>query len=619
MASDVFDEDEHNPAVFFEHDPDEDDLNVGYWTRKDGSRVYGPGDMQTVKALHAQGKAKLDEAGSALAGGDHASAPSPPATRGDAASAASNLAGAGPESLDQQFLNSTTGAEQDEKNEAIGGSQPAPPQPSPAAPVPAQPQAQPLPAPQLPGAARGPARYTDSAKNSESQSLTSGAQSSVARTGSAQDKGEFEQQQGAIEQGYQRQEQAQEQGAQSVVDAQQERKRALMQMAVDRETATAAAQASNEARKQAVIKKYQEVDSRKTDMNGLWKDKGALGTSLGLLGVALRSLNSTKFGGPNTALQSIQEQKRQNLQAQMEDRNSELRGLERELGSIEAAAPMLEARMNDALIKRIDAMTLDEKSATVLANAKTMKAQLETESAAKKAESAKAYYGTLATQQAVNSQQTNQQQTDVERQRLSGAGVADKGGPKRMTPKELAETDQAWEEQGVPPEQRALLWRQNGYSPPTGKTAAEYKRESQGSESDKRNEDQGKMASVQEASGNYARALGGVRKDGQWVKGGTPASDEEQEAAREALRVALHGAGYDEKAAKGATPETPGFANNLLYFVPFGHALASDITPEKQFANLNAAESALRPRLNEKDRAGKRAGDPANFGFAPQR
>ena len=63
------------------------------------------------------------------------------------------------------------------------------------------------------------------------------------------------------------------------------------------------------------------------------------------------------------------------------------------------------------------------------------------------------------------------------RERVSGAGVGGEGGPKRMTPREIAEADQAWEEQGVPQEERARLWRENGYEAPSGKTAAEYKRE----------------------------------------------------------------------------------------------------------------------------------------------
>ena len=248
-----------------------------------------------------------------------------------------------------------------------------------------------------------------------------------------------------------------------------------MQMAADKEAVTAAAQASGEARKQQVIKKYQEVDSRKTDMNGLWKDKGALGTTLGLLGVALRSLNATKFGGPNTALQSIQEQKRQNIDAQMADRTSELRGLERELGSIEAAAPMLEARMNDALSKRLDAMMVDEKSATALANAKQLKAGFETEKAAKMAESAKAYYGTLATQQARQTATGQTQGTEMGRSRLSGAGVGGEG--KGRDPLEDAkrglELDKMYEERGLPKEapERQAARRMAGVRSEVGESA----------------------------------------------------------------------------------------------------------------------------------------------------
>jgi hypothetical protein len=162
-------------------------------------------------------------------------------------------------------------------------------------------------------------------------------------------------------------------------------------------------------------------------MNGLWKEKGALGTTLGLLGVALRSITATKFGGPNTAMQSLQEQRKQNLQAQMEDRDSELRGLERELGSLDAAVPMLEARMRDAEAKRLEAMMADEKSQEVIANGNRLVSQLQIERDQKLAESAKAYYGTVAKQQATSQASTLTEGQSVERGVVSGAGVGGEG------------------------------------------------------------------------------------------------------------------------------------------------------------------------------------------------
>lgn len=583
----VYDDDEETPPIGFEQDPEDDEIGNGTWIYADGSRKYGKGDPQMARDLADR-------------------APSPTAET--------------PELPSGEPLTAEERAPLEaspEEISALGGSAPeaggTTEAPKPLAQPEQAPQAAPLAAPALPGA-RGPARYTDKAESTDQQSLSQSNQSSVSRTGSAQSLGEFQQQQGDISRGYERQGQAQEEGANSVVAAQQQRKNALIQMAADKETVTAAAQASNEARKQQVIKKYQEVDSRKTDINQLWKDKGALGTTLGLLGVALRSLNATKFGGPNTALQSIQEQKKQAIQAQLEDRNSELRGLERELGSIEAAAPMLEARMNDALSKRLDAMTIDEKSATVLANAKTMKEQLATESAKLKADSAKTYWGNIATQQSQGIQAGRTQGTSLSRDRLSGAGIGG-AGQKRMTPKELAEADQAWEEQGKSQEERAELWRANGYQPPTGKTAAEYKRDKElAGDDDKRNEDQGKIAGVQDAGGAYARALGFVREGDTWKPGGKKGTGEEQDAAREAYRTSLRAAGYDEKAAKGATPEA---GNALLEALPFGFLFSGDATPEEQAAKLNATERALRPRLNPADRGAPRRGDPRAFGFQP--
>jgi hypothetical protein len=484
----AFDDDEEDPPVGFEQDPEDDDIGHGDWTYADGSKRYGAGDPELAKTLLSKS--------ASMANGGAEEAPS----------------------LDDQFLSSTTGAERDEnlpdEPQPLGGAAPEAPE-----------QAQaPVTPPALPGA-RGPARYTDRSESTDQTSASQSNQSSISRTGSAQDLGEFQQQQGDIAQGYERQGQAQEQGANSVVAAQQQRKNALMQMAADKEAVTAAAQASAEARKAQVIKKYQEVDSRKTDINALWKDKGALGTTLGLLGVALRSLNATKFGGPNTALQSIQEQKRQNIQAQLDDRNSELRGLERELGSIEAAAPMLEARMNDALSKRIDAMTIDEKSATVLANAKTMKAQLETEKASKIAESAKAYYGTLAQQQSQGSQLGRTQGTSVGRDRLSGAGVGGEGGsgdPLEAMKKAL-EADKLMEERGLPkdaPERQAVR-RMAGLQTPVGETAPERTNREQSERTAREeaafSEDQAKAESAYVTIGELGTTGGLVRKDGKWT------------------------------------------------------------------------------------------------------
>ncbi len=562
-------DDEENPPVGFERDPESDDIQDGTWIYADGTRKYGSGDPQLAQQL--LGKS------AGLAG-------APPAPTSDA--------------TDQAFLASTTGAEQDEQS--------PPPEPAPEASAPlaqsaaVPPPPVPPPAPTLGAGQSGSRLPVKSLKDTASEKNEQSAQSSesVSRTGSAQDKGEFQQQQADIAKGYGAQEQAQDTGAQGIAGALQQRQQALAQMGADKEAATAGAQASAELRKAQVIKKYQEVDSRKTDMNGLWKDKGALGTTLGLLGVALRSLTATKFGGPNTALQAIQEQKRQNLQAQMEDRNSELRGLERELGSIEAAAPMLEARMNDAMSKRLDAMTVNEKSATVLANAQQMKTQLETEKASKMAESAKAYAGTLAQQQSLQSGQTASQgrETAVDRE-AAGAGKA--GDPLKMA----LDYQKELQGQNYTPEQIDTILKAKGLAlpRPEGQSKESSKEEA---EAGKRSEDQGKAAGVQEASANYAATLGLVHdKSGQWVPGGKPGSEGEQKAARTAMRTALHLGGFDEKSAEASTPEAGGTMDKALGYMPLLYHFANATTPEDQAAQLNAAEGVIRPRLNPADRA----------------
>lgn len=544
-SSSYFDDDEETLPIGFEQDPESDDIGEGTWKYADGTTKYSAGDPSLAKQLMAQPAAPAE--------GPKGSAPPSAGQEGTGEFAGTRMGPdgnvydssgkllAGPPSADDEFLDSTTGAEAED-------AQPQPEASEKPKPI------QPLTAPQMPGA-RGPARFTDSTSMSDQQSASESNQNSVSHTGSAQDRGEFEQGQRDIARSYDAQGQAIDEGAQGVVAAQRQHQQSLMQMAADKEAVTAGAQASSEARKQAVIKKYQEVDSRPTDINKLWKDKGALGTTLGMLGIALRSITATKFGGPNTALQSIQEQKRQNIQAQVDDRNSELRGLERELGSIEAAAPMLEARMNDALSKRLDAMLLDEKSATTLANGKQLKAQLETEKAAKIAESAKAYAGTLAQQQTQASQLGRTQGVNQERQRLSGAGVGGEGGgQKRMTPREIAEADQAWEEQGVPPEERAKLWQQNGYAAPNGKTAAEYKREKEEAEKadPKRSEAEGKAQASSEALSFFYKKAGLTRdsQTGKWkpsdegvvppgfVESINPFDDNDIEAAGEAATEA---------------------------------------------------------------------------------
>ncbi len=594
----VFDDDETDPPIFFEQDPDSDDLGDGYWTKKSGARVYASGDAKEAQSLMAQGKAEVPGA-QGLGGVDDELRPNTSALSDEEKAPLT----ASQDELDR--IESGVAAE----GEASEEPKPLSPEAAPeAAPAPAAAPLSQGGLPALPGA-RGPSRTTDTAGASESQQRSETANDSVSTTRSAQNEAAFQKQQGDIAQGYTNQQQAQDTGANSVVAAQQQRKNALMQMAADKEAVTAAAQASGEARKQQVIKKYQEVDSRKTDMNGLWKDKGALGTTLGLLGVALRSITATKFGGPNTALQSIQEQKRQNIQAQMEDRNSELRGLEKELGSIEAAQPMLEARMNDALSKRLDAMTINEKSATVLANAKTMKAQLETEKASKMAESAKAYYGTLATQQARGSAASQTVGTEQGRSRLSGAGVGGeaKGKTQGQVVDELLERDKKMEERGVPKEERAKMWEQQGLRAPGGESAPESTNREQKEKTTREeaafSEDQGKAEAAAGTVGELGSTSSLVRdtKTGKWTV---------PEGASAGWKF---GKMTELKAARGAAIEGLGRLQSGGVISPdeakrFETMLGNEDSSQQEIAtNLNAIEGLVNNRRKSNRRDASKA------------
>lgn len=278
---------------------------------------------------------------------------------------------------------------------------------------------------QAPAAGPGLARKTTaSEQQTQSQQTGQSASVNVTRQGSAQPLEDFAAQQQRVAAGYEEAIRQAGTGTGEQVQAILNNRAALMQQAQDREAATTAAIAQRDARANQVKQKIQEVGSRKVDINRTWKNKGTLGTMLGLLGVALRSRNATKFGGPNTALQYLENERKQDIDAQMDDRNSELRGLERELGSLDAAVPMLEARMNDALAKRTQALLQDEKSATVLANGRDLIAKLNLERDQKLAESARAYWGTLSQQQALSAQQTGTRSMGTEFSDTAAPGEA---------------------------------------------------------------------------------------------------------------------------------------------------------------------------------------------------
>ena len=47
----VYDDDEENPPIGFEQDPESDDIGDGYWTYADVSRKYAAGDAEDAKKL----------------------------------------------------------------------------------------------------------------------------------------------------------------------------------------------------------------------------------------------------------------------------------------------------------------------------------------------------------------------------------------------------------------------------------------------------------------------------------------------------------------------------------------------------------------------------------------
>lgn len=533
----VYDDDEEDRPIGFEQDPDEDELGHGTWIYADGTRAYSKGDPEVAKALLK--KAPLTSAGAGLAGAgpdkpktspltDEERAPLQ-ASKGELDRLGAGLAGERPLTPEERFLQTETGAEADAAAEAsehpksLGGANPEPASPpSPGAPSPPG-----LRPPALPGAA-GPARFTDRSEASSSTTGSAGQSSSSSVTRSAQSQADFDAQQNAIGQSYGEQIDAAGQGAQSQADAILARRNALIQMAQDKEAATTAAMAQREQRAARATQAIKDRAARPIDHNKMWKDKGALGTTLGLLGVALRSITATKFGGPNTALQSIQEQRKQNIQAQMDDRDSELRGLEKELGSLEAAVPVLEARMRDAEIKRIDGMLANEKSQEVLANGEKLKGQLATERDAKLAEASKAYFGTLSTQEAQQSQVSRTEGQAVSRDRLSGAGVGDTGKGKSASDlyDDMLERDKKMEERGATPEERKAMWDRSGFSMPSGESApARTNREQEekvARDEENMNEDQSKAESGMALLDQWGTDAGLVRdpKTKKWVEPG---------------------------------------------------------------------------------------------------
>lgn len=372
MASDRDDEARFDDLASFEQDPESDDIGDGYFTRADGTRFYSS-DPEAAKHLESLGKATTVS-----------SVEPPPVVAGDGSEP---LISAPPEEV--------------------------PAEPERAAPVEA-PAAPPL---QLP---RPQSRPLPLAATSTQQGATQSNQ--VQRTGSAMPQELYEKMASAQGGAFDEASRGADEAGRSEQQAYARHAQALKADAMARESAASAAIAENQKRQQVAVQQIQERSAQPIDNNKMWKDKGIVGTLAGLIGIMIGGATSAALGTDNPALKSIEEQKRQNIQSQLADRDSELRGLERQLGSLEAARPVFEARMNTAIQQRGDALMVDEKSTTARAAWQKYRGELEIEKQQKLAEGAKAQFGTLSQSQ---SQQQTLEQTEQRKAMPAGAGGPD--------------------------------------------------------------------------------------------------------------------------------------------------------------------------------------------------
>jgi hypothetical protein len=453
-----------------------------------------------------------------------------------------------------------------------------------------------------------PAEEQASNQQSQQNQQSQAAQTSesVQRTGSAQPLEEFQAGQEQLGDVYQQAINQAREGSQQQGLHQAMRASVMMDEARAREAAATAAIAQRDQRANFVKQKISDVSSRPTDNNKIWKDKGTFGTLMGFLGVAMGSAYATKHGGPNTALQTIAEQRQQAIKSQLDDRDSELRGLERELGSLDAAVPMLEARMNKSLEDKIQAQLQDEKSQDTLKNGKDLIAKLQIERASKLQEAAKAYHGTIAQSQATNlNQSTSVGTTNTQgltEQRVNPAAQGKQGDPldhalklrKDLVDQGYSEdqADAVLKAKGLP-----VLPQRQGQTDDERKAATDAQ---------KRDADQGKTQAALDSMQQLATARGLVKgQDGKWHKGGKRGSDEEVKAAQEQGQAALEslGGGFEDN-AKSTVGGGMHIGHELARtFIPFWGDFNPDAVGDEELAaKLNAAETAIRPRATPTDR-----------------
>jgi len=373
MASAAFyDDEEEDLPVAFEQDEDSDDFGDGIFIKADGSRIYGS-DPELAGELEQAGKATL---------------PEPP----DERTAAIDEATGETRSDTPAYLTDDPAMPDQFPDMA----EPEPePEPAAAAPLPpATPEPPRAQLPALPPGGRLPvAGMTRSGTAESSSSESSGS----TRNRSAMPQDVYDTQRQRLGETT-----AASVRTQQESDAETQRYYAdvMRQNAVAgaaEEARVAAAQAQNAKRQQAVLAKQKEISERKEDP---FKDSGIGGRLMAGFAVFLGGISSGMLGGPNQALQAVQDNRREAIEAQRGQKNSELHALERELGSLEAAVPALEARMTRKHARDAEAALAGERSMQARQKGAQYIAALNAEAAAKESEMAKAYYGTIAEQQA---------------------------------------------------------------------------------------------------------------------------------------------------------------------------------------------------------------------------
>lgn len=423
MRDDDFDG-ENTPNAF-EQDPESDTFGEGYYTRPNGERVYGY-DPTLARKLQGEGKATAE-------GRIGAGSKAPEKETADLR--------IGPGTADPELEQL-----QREGPKATSGAPPL------AAPQPQVPSA----ISRMPLAGATVQRGASGTESSQSQT-----------TRSALPEEEFQRQQQQTSELY---EDAQSRGMRSRYDlaqGHQQRADTMRAEAQSREAAAAAAIAQQEQRKQEVARRITAVSQRPVDQGKIWKDKGVFGSIGALAGIYMNTYATTMLGTEPTIAKEFDRAKAQNIQDQLADKNSELRTLERELGSLDAAMPVFEARMNDAIAERTKALLVDEKHDEAIAAGQDLISKLEIEKQQKLQEAAKAYYGTVAQSQA-QSATTSLETSEKRVPQGTGSGAA--------SMEKALKLRKMMEENGYSREETDEAMRKMGFMAPGGESSIEFER-----------------------------------------------------------------------------------------------------------------------------------------------